>query len=404
MKFVLPRVILGNRGDLTSRWGVLRALHQLGMENVTVFCRDPLDVPSPTYRSLPYRPLKNLLLDPPSLRALIGADAALWTVGLDMQDDSSLTKLLYLWVTFRLYRLLGLRVWVLFQGAGPLTTPPGRRIAREVLKQVDTFVARDPGTYDLVGKIHPAVKRVLAYDGIFLPGFEQDAARLDADEKEYLETLFDSGGRPVVGLNVRQWFHFASSLIPYQLSKKAYRQRSQPKMERLIASTVQLVRLLRKEQDARLLLISAYQPGVVPWEDDLPWLAQVEAAFADSPEVLLTDFPLGLPAYYAMMSRLSLMIGMRLHSSLIALRFGVPAINLSYTLKGGDIFGHLGLAENVFALQDFLESPQKVYARAAALLAGQGREVERVRQIVGRAVETNMDTLRLLLSFQGTRP
>lgn len=404
MKFIMPRVILGNRGDLASRWGVLRALHQLGMSDVTVFCHDVADAPSLPYRNLSYRPTKNILQDRTGLRAFKDADIVLWAVGLDMQDDSSLARLLYLWVSFGLYRLCGLRIWTLFQGAGPLTTSAGKWIAREVLKRVDIFVARDPRTYDLVGRIYPPVNRLLAHDGIFLPGFEEDAAALEADEKKYLETLFAANGRPVVGLNVRQWFHFASSLLPYQLSRESYLRRSLPRMEKLIRSATRLVASLREEQDARVLLISAYQPGVVPWEDDLPWLAQVKAAFADDPEVVLTDFPLTMPAYYAMMSRLSLMIGMRLHSSLIALRFGVPAINLSYTLKGGDIFGYLGLAENVFTLQDFVESPQKIYDRAAALLAVQGREAERVRQIVGRAVETNMDTLRLLLSFQGTRP
>jgi polysaccharide pyruvyl transferase WcaK-like protein len=88
-----------------------------------------------------------------------------------MQDDSSLVRMMYLWVAFRLYRALGLKIVCLFQGAGPVTTRAGRSVARGVLSQVDTFVARDPGTYALIEKLNPRTNRVLAHDAIFLPAF-----------------------------------------------------------------------------------------------------------------------------------------------------------------------------------------------------------------------------------------
>jgi len=397
MNFILPRVIYGNLGDLASRWGVLRALHQLGAEDVTVFRNLPHDIPDLPFRALDYRPLRNLRLDRPARDAFRRADAVLWAVGLDMQDDSSLVRMMYLWVAFRLYRALGLKVICLFQGAGPVATRAGRAVARGVLSQVDTFVARDPGTFALIEKLNPRTNRILAHDAIFLPGFEDDVSNVGRNGIPPAG-YHPAPQRPIIGINIRQWFHFASSILPYQFSREKYRQRSEAQMQELIRSTTELIASLRARQGARVLLISAYQTDVLPWEDDLPWLERVKANFAGDDEVKLVDMSLTMPAYYNLMSRLDLMIGMRLHSSLVALRLGVPSINLSYTLKGGDILRHLGLPDSVADLKGFIQSPKDVLTRAESMLANHADESAKVRAAVKSAIDVNMEVLRNLVS------
>ena len=298
---------------------------------------------------------------------------------------------------FRLYRMLDLRIWMLFQGAGPITTRFGKLFARLVLKQVDKFVARDPGTYELIGSIAPNTERILAHDAIFLPGFEEDIKKLSSDENAWLSMKLESDGRPVIGLNIRQWFHFASSLIPYQLARQKYLERSEEGMEHLIAATTELIKLLREQLNARVLLISAYQPGIVPWEDDQTWLERIKTYFVDDPDILLTNDPISLSTYFGLMSKLDLMIGMRLHSTLIALRYGVPAINISYTLKGAAILRHLELPENVVDIQHFLESPQLVFERAVAILRNLPQEQEKTKEAIRTAVDINMSVFRKLL-------
>jgi polysaccharide pyruvyl transferase WcaK-like protein len=398
VKYILPRVIHGNLGDLASRWGVLRALYHLGERDVTVFRNLQGDLPPLPYAAPVYRPLHNLKLDRQAWNALRASDVVLWAVGLDMQDDSSLTRMLYLWTAFRLYRSLGLKVICLFQGAGPITTGVGRLLARAVLSQVDAFIARDPGTFALIEKLRPSTGRILAHDAIFLPGFEEDLTAVTPTEKAFIDSLLGRDDRPVIGINLRQWFHFASSLLPYQFSRRSYLERSREKMAALIRSTSDLVTSLRRQQKARLLLISAYQPGVLPWEDDLPWLEQVKVHFAAEDEVRLVNSPLGMPAYFNLMSRLDLMIGMRLHSSLVALRFGVPSINLSYTLKGGDILQHLGLPGSVADLGGFIESPRVVLDQAETMLHARHEEREKVQSAAGKAIQTNLSILKTVLN------
>lgn len=399
MRFILPRVMSGNRGDLASRWGLLRALYDLGAGDVAVFSRLPEDVPPLPYPRYPYGRARNLILDRAGREALRRADTVLWSVGLDMQDDSSLAKLAYLWLTFRLYRRQGLKIWCLFQGAGPLTTRLGRWLASGALSAVDIFVARDPGTQRLVGGLSKNPRVLLGHDAIFLPGFEQDLQTPVAGRDPF-DWLKKSPGL-LIGLNVRQWFHFTASLLPYEFARRGYLERSREKMKDLIAAMARVVQQLRQRVNARVILLSAYQPGSVPWEDDLPWLAQIKQHFAADGQVTLLDAPISMPDYYRLMGQLDLMIGMRLHSSLVALRFGTPALNLSYTLKGGDIYRHLGLAENVIQLSQAIQTPEQVVEMAEGLLANLPAQRERVNRQVAQAIEVNRALLSGLIENGG---
>ena len=203
--------------------------------------------------------------------------------------------------------------------------------------------------------------------------------------------------RPTIGLNIRQWYHFSSSLIPYQFAQRRYRERSFEQMAHVEASALDLVRRLRAGFDARVVLLSAYQPDVVNWEDDLFWLRRLKDAVRDD-EVILADKPLSIPEYFRLMAGLDLMIGMRLHSTLIALRFGVPGINLSYTLKGRDIMEHLGLGDWVEDLDAFVMSNESVFSTASTILSD--RKTHRLKTLtaVNRAIEENLAFMNQLFS------
>lgn len=395
MKFVLPRVILGNRGDLASRWGLLRTLKRLGVHDVAVFSQFPQDIPPLDYEQRTYGKMRNALLNREGRKALLQSDVVLWAVGLDLQDDSSLAKLVYVWLQFHRYRWMGLRIWCLFQGAGPITTLMGRKLATGILKCVDVFIARDPGTFRLIGSLSSKPRLLLGQDAIFLHGFEDDLQ--DVPEEEKFSAMLPDDNRPIIGVNIRQWFHFASSVLPYEFARQLYHERSEEKMSALINIYCKLIESLRQQHDARIVLLSAYQPGVVPWEDDLPWLHRIKQFFADDPRVILVETPLSLPRYYQWMSSLDLMVGMRLHSSLTALRFGVPAINISYTLKGRDIYKHLGLEDHVIDLQSVLEDPHALILAVNRVFDDLEGMRSRVRQGVSRVVEENVDLLSGLL-------
>jgi polysaccharide pyruvyl transferase WcaK-like protein len=100
-----------------------------------------------------------------------------------------------------------------------------------------------------------------------------------------------------------------------------------------------------------------------------------------------------LDSYFQTMSSLDLLIGMRLHSSLIALRFGVPSINISYTLKGKDIMEHIGLKGNVIKIEEFIESSTTLKNRVTGIIHHLEEEREKVNTCVKQAIKVNTTIL-----------
>ena len=104
-----------------------------------------------------------------------------------------------------------------------------------------------------------------------------------------------------------------------------------------------------------------------------------------------------MESYFRTMGSLDLMIGMRLHSSLIALRLGVPSINISYTLKGKDILDHLGLYGTVIDLKDFIGSTNKIKEIAENTILHLDEERLKVNASVDQAIKENIELLRTIL-------
>ncbi|NMC29302.1 MAG: hypothetical protein GYA45_04440 [Pelolinea sp.] len=396
-RILLPRVIYGNRGDILSRWGLLNGLLAIGEKEVHVFAHRSSDLPEPMKSHFDqYGKYHNLVLSPSARYALRNADRVLWGGGLDMTDESSMAKLLYLLAIFSQYRMIGKRIDCTFQGAGPLGTRTGKIISRQILKRVSTFIARDERSYELVNQLNPSLPCLLAGDAIFMPGFEEQIKENSdpAVMKEYLP----SHGKPVVAVNMRRWFHFSSDLIPFQMAQRRYENRGQEQMQQLVEIYVNLVRKIRKQYDARILLVSAYNPGVFSWEDDLPWLAKIKSSFAGDEDVLLMDKDLNMVDYMSLMSKVDLAISMRLHSSLTVMRFGNPAINISYSSKGMGGFHTLGLDDHAVHITGIMQEPGLLWQKVETSFQDLKGEKQRVTQNVGAVIAKNLAALRSLFN------
>lgn len=395
VRFVSPRVIKGNRGDLLSRWGILGAIATMTSQPVEVFCSRQEHLPAIPVTSIPYGPIYNLFPPLRGWRALAKADVVVWTGGLDLQDDSSLAKLCHTWLVFLIYRILGLKIVCVCQGAGPLESRVGRFLARAVLNQVTVFMARDQGSFDLVSSLQSRTRLLRSNDGIFLPGFDPIESRGPKIFESLEQTAKDHRG-PLIAINMRLWFHFTGGFLPYQFAKASFRERADARMSAFIDAFVRLIGRLRTEMDARVVLISMYEPGVEEWEDDAVWLGRLKARFSDDPAVILCEDDLTIPEFYTLMKRFDLVIGTRLHSTLTALREGVRAIHLSYTLKGKDIFKSLELGEFAVDLNGFIETPDGVFELAQAVI-GQDDLPEKIAKITEKAVTENLQALRQAL-------
>lgn len=388
-------MIYGNRGDILSRWGLINGLFAIGENDVHVFAHRRNDLPEQVQNHFdPYGKFHNLFLSPSAKHAFNRADRILWGGGLDMTDESSMAKLMYLLVIFSHYRMLGKEIDCVFQGAGPLVTRTGKIISRQILHRVSKFIVRDEYAYSLLQELDPKVSYILARDAIFLPGFEQTLATHSVSPT--VDQYCTSKQAPIIAINVRRWFHFSSDLIPFQLAKKRYESRGLDQMDDLLEIYKDLIKKMRRQFNARVLLVSAYNPGVYSWEDDLKWLKMMKSAFPTDEDVCVVDDPLEMMDYMALMARVDLAVSMRLHTSLTALRLGNPAVNISYAPKGVHAFRNLGLEQNAFDINSIMQDPSPVWGRIEAILKDGKEQKEKISIGVKESIKINLKALNSL--------
>ncbi|NMB61977.1 MAG: hypothetical protein GYA18_06515 [Chloroflexi bacterium] len=396
-QILLPRVIFGNRGDILSRWGLINGLLSIGQNNIEVFAHKASDLPIEIRdKFIPYTKYHNILLSKEGRAALKKSDLILWGGGLDMTDESSKAKLLYLVFTFFLYNLLGKKIYCVFQGAGPIKTKTGGVFAKEVTKKVHCFILRDEHSYKLIHTLNPSIPALLAGDAIFMPGFEEQIAQYS--HPAIVERYIPNDERPVIAVNIRRWFHFSSDLIPFQLARKRYENRGLEQMQYLVDTYETLVNRLRENYDAHVLLISAYNPRVFSWEDDSPWLERIKILFQDDPAVQLVSEDLDMVDYLALMSKVDMAVSMRLHSSLTVMRFGNPAVNISYAPKGIDSFRTLGLDDHAIELSRIMQDGTVLWQRVEQVLNDLDAERRKVRNGVEKVITNNIKILQTIFS------
>ncbi|HON10093.1 MAG TPA: polysaccharide pyruvyl transferase family protein [Chitinispirillaceae bacterium] len=377
MKFFCPRVLNGNRGDIASRLGVLLTFRKEGILDIVVSCRRKEEIFPSGYTAVPCGKLYNFLPSRAGLRALLDCDAILWTCGLDLQDDSSLLKLLHTFLLFLYYRILGKKIYVLNQGAGPINRKSGVFLTRLILSLTDLFITRDSRTHNLLSSINPKVKLLHGYDAIFTSSFSEV---LGSDRALYKKDI--SGQRsPLIGFNIRRWYHFSSSLLPYKYARKSYESRGVADMEKIVSAGITFCSRMVKEHNARILLFSMYEAGIDPWESEEKYLIKIRDIVGEGIEFF--DTSATLQEFCTGISSCDIMVGMRLHSTLLALRCGVPAINLSYTHKGRDIFSDLGFGDWVIDLDTFKDCPEELVVKVQSLLQ-EKQEMDNIQSIISR--------------------
>ncbi|MGI5838854.1 MAG: polysaccharide pyruvyl transferase CsaB [bacterium] len=257
-----------------------------------------------------------------------------------------------------LARLLGKKVMFYAQGIGPLTTGLGKALVRLVANRVDLITVRDEESKQLlreIGVIRPPVL-VTADPALCLE-------RPPAGTGERLLALAGAtaGDAPLVGFSLRPWPGIAERTAALAAAADAV-------VERL---------------GARVVFIPLQAPGDTAVAADVrDAMERREAAFvlAGQPE------PMEIAA---VLGQMKIVVGMRLHSLILAAGQGVPCVGIIYDPKVANFarraglgdylcdFSRLaagGLAERVCALWEDYETAVGRLGVAAAAMAEQAEE------------------------------
>lgn len=344
---IAPGDVAWNRGDEAILAGVLRGLEEdeREFEVVCVFTSDPERV---TRRHGVPAILDGPTHIPVITRMIRQSDVMIFGGGHLLQDESS-----QLFIPFQLFKVVAAialrrKVFCFAVGAGPIRTAFSRATVRWICSRLAAISTRDDESrawLKRTGIVRPPIM-VTADPAVLVAPAPETKGReiLEREGVDLRET-------PVVGIAPRLWFHYGHHLVPVALRRRWG-----------LLSRKQLARFEELEQffaDTADTLIERLGAQVVfvpmslgPGQEDhqLAQRVRKRMRFPKSAVCLSGDYP---PAELkAVIGRLSLMIGVRLHSTIMSTSALVPSIHLAYGHKGHEYFRAIRMTNFALDLED----------------------------------------------------
>lgn len=253
-----------------------------------------------------------------------------------IQDKSSIYNL-FRWLSkIVLAACLKKRTALYCVGVGPLSTAIGKQATKAVLRLVETIIVRDEASRTLLTKI----------------GISADKVIVDIDPAMFLAPLISErvqtilaaaeADRPLVGFCLNHWF-YTHSWLPVKIALKL--KRENPELDRLAKAVAQAADHLISEYGAEIFFIPLWSGR------DEQVANAVIARMKMAKLAYLIEGRYQPEEIIGLLSRMKLVVGMRLHSVIFAAGAGVPVVALQYAPKVSGFMDMVGLADYGLAVE-----------------------------------------------------
>lgn len=253
------------------------------------------------------------------VRAIKECDVFLVGGGGIIQDKSSLFNFLYyafqLWVAKRYEK----PTILIFVGVGPLKHRLSRILLKRLANGIELAVVRDEKSRDILAQYMDDSKKIMTvHDSVLSYVF---------DEKKLPTSPF-LDKKPYVVVSLRRWF-FTMSLLPVFIARKVNRLPAlRKKYEEFMNNVAQdLDTFLERHNDMQLVF------APFDTKEDVEVLNDLKSRMKYQNRVSLTKDELSEEEYLSIVKQAEFLIGMRLHSLILAANVSKPFVALSYSPK-----------------------------------------------------------------------
>jgi len=309
-----------------------------GIVRLAVLSNSP-HLSSKNFTTVLKRDFFGILSELPQTDIIIGCGGSL------LQDATSLRSIKYYAGLIRWAKLFGARVALVAQGLGPLTRPASRRLALRTLNAAEYLSFRDATAAQLAAELGVAKSR-LAVSADLAFTLDADAHYNPSFERNFFPALHSlpkpapAGEDLFVVGQVEDRPRFVA-LCPRPLGDPA----------KQVGVLTKLADDLTKFPGVRVVLIPFHFEQDTALCEDIHRRCKVKPLFVQD--------RLSVDNLLSLYRRLDLVVGYRLHSLILACKFGIPAVGLSYDPKV-DSFCKAASSPCLPAGSDFAESVVKL--------------------------------------------
>lgn len=226
----------------------------------------------------------------------------------------------------RLAQRVGVPTMLWSVGVENLEHPESRALVREHLREVDVVTVRDAASAERLRAV--GVEGAIHVTADPVPAFVRPYRRVGPGP--------GSGDRPVVGVSLRHWY------------ARRFETVDAATFERFLDETARALDRLAATHGARFVLVPM---RTVPHDDDRVVLGKLAARMRTSSVDVVRE-PLRLQGFVRRIAGMDLMVGMRLHASVISSTLGVPTVAVAYMPKVADYMAEIGQSDHVAAIPD----------------------------------------------------
>ena len=280
-------------------------------------------------------------------KAAARADLVLCGGGGLFQDDDSLAKMPYWAVRVALARILTGRVVGYALGVGPLRAASSRLFARLAFACMEKVSVRDRRAQDVAQALTTKPVFLLPDPALVLRPVDAEVARA---------WLMDQGvpldGRPLIGVATRRWFPPRTRVVPHRLTSRLHLADPHESAEgqKLTALLAEVLDRIVARSGAHVVFLPTYNARS---EADNRVCEQVRDRMTQSgAQVLQID---DAPLYKAVCGQLSVVLGGRMHPTILAASAGTPVVGLAYNQKFEGFFELIGAADLVMDVVSFVK-------------------------------------------------
>jgi polysaccharide pyruvyl transferase WcaK-like protein len=275
------------------------------------------------------------------------------------QDDDSLIKMPYWALRLLFLRIFHKNITGYSLGVGPLRKNFSRFFAKLAFACMKQISVRDPKAMETAQHLTSKPIQITPDPALNLTGKSSNNIK-----QFLLSKNIPIDETTIVGVALRRWFHHKTTFIPHKYAAKYHLRKIKgiKKYNKMTTLLAQVLDNIIRQHNSFIVFLPTYN---VPHEADYLTCKRViqKMRYPRTALLIIND-----PIHYKEIAKyLKVMLGARMHPTIISASVGTDVVGLSYNQKFQGFFELLGIPEKVISIEDFVENEQS--AKLTSLLS-----------------------------------
>jgi polysaccharide pyruvyl transferase WcaK-like protein len=347
-----------NRGDRAILQGNLQLIKNTWPE-ADVWALSEYKVRDEAWYGINFLPYSAYTANPLNLLRIAyfsrSCDYVFWGGGEILKDYTNKLGIIYWLMRMFMVRMCNSNIIGTFQGIGPTSATSSKKMIVRAVALTKLFIVRDQESRQKLENWGSKTPIISSYD----PAIMNTPQPLDDHTKAILLQHYDIDLKfldNAIGVGLRRWFHYKKGgLVPYKLRfwEKTPTNASNPKLEAYAKNVALLLDNIVETHDINVVFFPMF--NAPPEGDDIFSLSVAAQMKHANRTRIIEEDDLSPQQYQNVVARCKLFIAARLHSSIIAVSSGVPAIVFYYVDKGRLFFEQIGMQRYSQPIETLLE-------------------------------------------------